>query len=124
MCHPPAVVLHGRLIALAHSARSFALALVDTQFQSVPLLPRPKKKIQTGEIKDLVLAACPMSRKVLYNLRRHDSLFIHVCTSVIGYLQLDIWYWEMSIFYWMMVSCHNVSHPAGNMPSTVCLVLD
>ena len=43
VCHPPAVVLHGRLIALAHSARYFALALVDTQFQSVPLFPRPKK---------------------------------------------------------------------------------
>ena len=42
MCHHPAVVLHGRLIALAHSARSFALALLDTQFQSVPLLPRPE----------------------------------------------------------------------------------
>ena len=44
VCHPSAVVLHGRLIALAPSARSFALALVDAQFQSVPLLPRPKKQ--------------------------------------------------------------------------------
>ena len=43
MCHHPAVVLHGRLIALAHSARSFALALVHTQFRSVSLLPRAKK---------------------------------------------------------------------------------
>ena len=43
MCHPPAVVLHGRLIASAHSASSFALALVHTQFQSVPLSPRLKK---------------------------------------------------------------------------------
>ena len=38
------VVLRGRLIALAHSATSFALALVHTQFQPVPLLPRPKKQ--------------------------------------------------------------------------------
>ena len=30
MRHPPAVVLHGYLTALAHSARSFALAPVDT----------------------------------------------------------------------------------------------
>ena len=43
VCHPSAVVPRGRLIALAHSASSFALALVHTQFQSVPLLPRPKK---------------------------------------------------------------------------------
>ena len=50
MCHPPAAVLYGRLIALAHSARSFARALVDTQFQSVSLLPRPPQKI--------LLAAC------------------------------------------------------------------
>ena len=42
--YPPAAVLRGRLIALAHSARPFALALVDAQFQSAPLLPRPKKK--------------------------------------------------------------------------------
>ena len=35
------VVLRGRLIALAHLASSFALALVYAQFQSVPLLPRP-----------------------------------------------------------------------------------
>ena len=27
-----------------HSARSFALALVDAQLQPVPLLPRPKKQ--------------------------------------------------------------------------------
>ena len=40
-----AVVLRGRLIALAHSARSFALSLVHTQFQSVSLLPRQEKKI-------------------------------------------------------------------------------
>ena len=39
-----AVVLHGRLMALAPSARFFALALADTQFHSVPLLPRPKKQ--------------------------------------------------------------------------------
>ena len=35
VCHPPAVVLHGRLIVSAHSARSFALALFDGQIQSV-----------------------------------------------------------------------------------------
>ena len=39
----PCVVLHGRLIHLAHSARSFALSLADTLFQSVLLLPRLKK---------------------------------------------------------------------------------
>ena len=33
VCHPPAAVNHGRLIALAHSARSFTPTLVDTQFQ-------------------------------------------------------------------------------------------
>ena len=44
MCLPPAVVLRGCPIALAHSARSFSLALVDAQFQSVPLLPRPKRQ--------------------------------------------------------------------------------
>ena len=44
VCHPPAAVNHGRLIALAHSARSFTPTLVDTQFQSVPLLPRLKKQ--------------------------------------------------------------------------------
>ena len=44
MCHSLAAVLHGRLVDLAYSARSFALALVDTQFQSVPFLPRPKKQ--------------------------------------------------------------------------------
>ena len=43
MCHPPAGVLHGRLIALAHSARSFARALVGTQIQSVVLLLYPTK---------------------------------------------------------------------------------
>ena len=43
--HPPAVVLHGRVIALGHPARSIALALVDTHFQPVPfILPRPKKQ--------------------------------------------------------------------------------
>ena len=41
VCHSPAVVLHGCLVALALTTRSFALALVDTHFQSVPLLPRP-----------------------------------------------------------------------------------
>ena len=44
---PCAVLLpffHGRLIALAQSARSFAPALVATPFQSVPLLPRPEKQ--------------------------------------------------------------------------------
>ena len=30
---------------LVHSARSFALALVDAQFQTVPPLPRPNKYI-------------------------------------------------------------------------------
>ena len=45
-----AAVLHGHLIALAHSARSFARAFVDTQIQSVPVLSRPKKQ--------LLLAAC------------------------------------------------------------------
>ena len=30
---------------LTHSARSFALALVDSQFKSVPLLPRPKNEM-------------------------------------------------------------------------------
>ena len=44
VCHPSAVVLYCRLIALAHSARSFALCLVDTKFQSVHLLPRKKKQ--------------------------------------------------------------------------------
>ena len=44
VCRPPAVVLHGRLVALARSARAFALALIDAQFQSVPLFPRPKKQ--------------------------------------------------------------------------------
>ena len=34
----------GRLIVLAQSARSFALALVDAHFQSVSLLSRPKKQ--------------------------------------------------------------------------------
>ena len=37
---------YGRLIALAHSARSFALALVDPPFQSVPLLPRPNPRTE------------------------------------------------------------------------------
>ena len=41
----PAPVLHGRLIALARLAPSFARTLVATHFQSVPLLPRPKKKM-------------------------------------------------------------------------------
>ena len=44
VCHPPAVVVDGRLIALAHSARSFGLAVVDAQFQSFPLFPRPRKQ--------------------------------------------------------------------------------
>ena len=39
--NPPAVVLDGRLIALANSDRSFALALVGNSLQSVLLLPRP-----------------------------------------------------------------------------------
>ena len=39
VCHLSAVVLHGP-IDLAHPARSFALALVDAQFQSSPV---PKK---------------------------------------------------------------------------------
>ena len=37
------LVLYGRLIALAHSARSFALALVDAQFQQIPFSPVQKK---------------------------------------------------------------------------------
>ena len=37
--------------------------------------------------------------------------------------RIYIWYWEMSVFCWMVVCGQNVSHPAGNMPSTVCLVL-
>ena len=40
--HLPHVELHGLLVALAYSARSFALSLVETHFQSVPLLPRLK----------------------------------------------------------------------------------
>ena len=44
MCRP-AAVLHGHLIALARSARSFARALVATPFQLVPLLPRPRNKV-------------------------------------------------------------------------------
>ena len=55
ICNSPAVVLHGRLIALAHPAGSFTLALVDAQFQSVSLLPRPKNKI--------FLAACGVDLK-------------------------------------------------------------
>ena len=37
------MVLHGRLIALSHRARSFVLALVDTQFLSI--LPHQKNKM-------------------------------------------------------------------------------
>ena len=50
MCHPPAVVLHGRLIALAHLARSFALALDDAHSNGFPFFPVPKNK--------MLLAAC------------------------------------------------------------------
>ena len=46
---------------------------------------------------------------------------IHVCTSIS--LCRILWYWEISACYWMMVCWQNASHPAGNMPSAVCLVL-
>ena len=68
MCHPPAVVLHGRLIALAHSARSFALALVDTQFQSVPFLPRPKKTRGSTQLAVLIWRYGLLSEYQLYHL--------------------------------------------------------
>ena len=64
------VVLHGRLIALAHSARSFALALVDSHFQSVPLLARPKKQNK------MLLAACgaDLKNKILVQDEFNQSL--------------------------------------------------
>ena len=46
--------LHGRFIALAHSARLFALALVDAQFQSVSFLLRPKKSKCSSQLAVLI----------------------------------------------------------------------
>ena len=58
MCRPAAVLLGG-LIALTHSARSFARALVASQIQPVLLLPCPKNKF--------ILAACGTDLKNIFS---------------------------------------------------------
>ena len=66
--HSPALVFHAHLIDLAHSPRSFTLALVDTQFHSVLLFPYHQKKKKLH-------AACGADLKKKHRSGRVQSVF-------------------------------------------------